>query len=251
MWIMRRIKAGQVEEKYSFYSPATLRPRGRRKQKCTPRKQDVNEHGAERRLARILNCNFRHNDALLRLSYDEETLPQSREAAEAELVAFLRRVKYQLGKVGKKLDAYVCVTSDMSGDTGEPVRIHHHVVLHADAVRMEDGKLWVGKADLETLWGRGSVNLRTLYDQPDLTPMAEYLMRQVRRVPDKAKYKAARGMKKPEIIDEEEITNTRELRPPKGARLQYRRAYEPGRPQYIRYVRPEKAGRKRGGRKKE
>lgn len=248
MWMMRRIKAGQVEEKYSFYSPATLRPRGRRKQKCTARKQDVNEHSAEKRLARILNCNFRHNDALLRLSYEPETLPKDRDQAEADLSAFLRRMKYQLGKTGKKLDAYVCITSDMDGKTGEVVRIHHHLVVKAEAVRLEDGKLWAGNADLEALWGKGSINLRALYDQPDLTPMAEYLMRQVRRVPDKAKYKAARGMKKPEIVDEEEITNTRELKAPKGARLQYRREYEPGKPQYIRYVREDRH-EKRGGRR--
>ena len=245
VWIMRRIQAGQVEEKYDFYSAATIRPRGRRIQKCTPRKQDVNEHTAEKRLARILNCNFLPGDVLLTLSYAEDAVPDSREQAEADLTAFLRRMKYQTAKAGGKLDAYVAVTSDMDGSTGEVKRVHHHVVLKASAIRMENGLLYAGKADLVRLWGKGGAYIRTLHDQPDLTPVAAYLMRQVRRIPDKSKYKAARGMKKPVIVDEEIVSGTRELRAPKGARVLYKAAYEPGRPQYIRYVRKDRKGRRR------
>ena len=95
------------------------------------------------------------------------------------------------------------------------------------------------------LWGKGGAYIRTLHDQPDLTPVAAYLMRQVRRIPDKSKYKAARGMKKPVIVDEEIVSGTRELRAPKGARVLYKAAYEPGRPQYIRYVRKDRKGRRR------
>ena len=70
-WMERKIRAGAVEEKYTFFAPLTAKPRGKRKQKCTPRAQDVNEHMAEKRFARLLNCNFRHNDLMLGLEYDE------------------------------------------------------------------------------------------------------------------------------------------------------------------------------------
>ena len=259
-WMERKIRAGAVEEKYTFFAPLTAKPRGKRKQKCTPRAQDVNEHMAEKRFARLLNCNFRHNDLMLGLEYDAfhyaELEAQAygdmdgmRAIAEKDTDSFVRRMKYHLAKAGKMLGVYVCVVSDMDGDTGELVRSHVHLILKAGTIRMEDGRLWAGDKDLEELWGKGSISVDTLHNQSDFTPLAQYLLRQVRRQKDKAKYKISRGMKKPVIVDEEVVTNTRELRAPKGARVQYRRAYEPGKPQYIRYVVPEREKRKRGGKR--
>lgn len=254
-WMRRTIQAGAVQEKYNFLAPEKARPRGRRIGHVTPREQDVNEHTAEKRLARIMNCNFRHNDLLVTLTYDEDSLQaladqaqqgdDPRQAAEAELSRFFARLKYHAGKAGVRLSRYIAVTADLDGDTGEVVRCHHHLVLPAQAIRFEDGRLYAGRADVETLWGHGSVNLRTLHDQADLTPVAVYLLRQVRRVPDRAKYRAARGMEKPVIVDEELDSGMRELKAPKGAKILYRSAYEPGRPQYIRYVVPERQSRKK------
>ena len=255
VWMQRTIRAGTVEEKYSFFAPVNAKPRGRRRQKCSPRKQDVNEFEAVKRLARLLNANFRHNDSLVTLTWDEDHIAQlgdpvdpdaMRAQAEKAVDRFLDRMRYHLRRAGKKLGRYVCVVADINGDTGELVRPHAHLVLPAAALRLEDGHLYAGKAEVEALWGNGAVDLRLLHDQPDLTPVAAYLMRQVRRQPDKAKYKAARGMAHPAIVYEKIVTNTRELQAPKGAKLLYRRTYEPGKPQYIRYVRKtETKGRRR------
>ena len=247
----RTIRAGAVEETYTFLAPDRARPRGRRVGTASKRKQDSNEFQAEKRLARLLNANFRHNDILLTLTYDEDRIagPDAdavRSCAMKDLSRFLERMKYHAGKAGTALSKYIAVTSDINGDTGEYVKIHHHLVLPASIARFEDGKILVGKTDLEKLWGKGACNLRLLHDQDDLTPVAQYLLRQVRRVPDHAKYRAARGMEKPVITDEEIVSGTRELRAPKGARILYKAAYEPGRPQYIRYVRKQAAkGRRR------
>lgn len=257
-WMARTIRAGATGEKYDFPVPLAAKPKGRRMQKCTPRKQDENEHRAEKRLARLLNCNFKHNDALLTLTWDEDHVAElgnpadanaARSIAEKAADNFLARVKYHLRRARKTLGVYILVVSDMNGDTGELVRPHVHLVVKGSAVRMEDGKLYAGASDLEALWGRGSINLRALHDQPDLTPVAVYLMRQVRRQPDKAKYRAARGMKKPVIVDEEIVSGRRELRAPKGAKIVYRSAYEPGKPQYIRYVMPERDKTAKGRRR--
>ena len=254
VWMQRVIRAGDVEEKYRFFAAANAKPRGKRRQKCSPRKQDVNEFEAVKRLARLLNCNFRHRDSMITLTWDGPSIAelgdpadvdQARAIAERVVDKFIERLRYHLRKAGKKLDSYVSVVADINGDTGEIVRPHAHLVLPASVLTMRDGHLYAGKADLEKLWGRGGINLRTLHDQPDLTPIAVYLMRQVRRQPDKAKYKAARGMRQPVIVDEEMVSNTREIQAPKGARVLYRSAYEPGKPQYIRYEMPRKRGGKR------
>ena len=254
VWMQREIRAGDVGEKYTFFAPSNARPRGKRKQKCSPRKQDVNEFEATKRFARLLNCNFKHRDSLITLTWDGSCIAElgdpadvdtARAIAEKTVDKFVERMRYHLRKAGKRLSTYVVVVADINGDTGEIVRPHAHLILPASVLRMEDGHLYAGKADLEKLWGRGDVNLRTLHDQLDLTPVAVYLMKQVRRQPDKAKYKAARGMKQPVIVDEKIVTNSREIQAPKGARMLHRNDWEPGKNQYIRFQLPKKNGRKR------
>jgi hypothetical protein len=95
------------------------------------------------------------------------------------------------------------------------------------------------------------VDYRPLHDQADYTPVAEYLMRQVRRLPDASKYKGSRNLKKPELISEEIVYQSRELKVPRGCRLMHRAEYMPGEAQYIRYVKentkPRKGSGKHGG----
>lgn len=251
----RTIKAGQTTERYKFWAPVQAKPRGRRLQRCTPRAQDANEHTAEKRVTRLINCNFTHRDAMLGLSYDKAhyaaLLDQAggdpgkeKEIAEKDVKKFLDRYKYHAKKAGIRLSVYFCVVSDMDGDTGELVHDHAHLLVKAGYVRMEGGHLYIGEKDLEELWGKGSINHKSLWDEPDFGALARYLMRQVRRVPDKAKYIAARGLKKPVIIDEEDDGGGR-LRVPKGARILEQRYNEADGTEYIRYVMPERRTRRR------
>lgn len=252
-WMRRTIKAGQVREKYRFLVPVQARPRGRRVGHCSPRAQDANEHTAEKRVARLLNCNFVHRDAMLGLEYDEMhhtalleeaggDLMRARELALRDVDRFIERVRYHARKAGLRLNRYFCVVSNMDGDTGEYVRDHAHLIVKAGLVRMENGRLYVGEKDLEALWGMGAINLTQLHNQPDLTPLALYLLRQVQRIPDKAKYKAARGMEQPEIIDEEIDSGNRSLRVPKGAKVSAMHVDQDG-SQYVRYVVPAKSAK--------
>ena len=67
-----------------------------------------------------------------------------RAAADHELQLVIRRVKRELDKAGVSL-RYVAVTSDMDGDTGETVRVHHHLVVDRaarDAFRQRSGPAW-------------------------------------------------------------------------------------------------------------
>lgn len=253
-FMIREIQSGRVVEKTCFPVAPNVKPRSvRRRGNTLPRKQDANERACTKRLSRLLNCNFRAGDLLLSPTYraeameklcagvDLEDMDALRRRAEHEVGLFLQRLKRALGKEGVEL-RYIAVTSDMDGETGEAVRVHHHIVIPSDGITMSDGALFVGKRRLAAIWGQGDLDYRPLSHQEDYTPLAEYLMRQVRRLPDARKYRPSRNLRKPKLLSERMVYTSRELRVPKGAKLVYRAAYQPGEAQYIRYILPGKRG---------
>lgn len=139
-----------------------------------------------------------------------------RAAAEHELQLMIRRVKRELDKLGLPL-RYVAVISDMDGDTGETVRVHHHLVVDR-AVRDVFVEKWAGL---------GGVDWKPLSPQMDYTPLASYLIRQVRRVPDHKKYISSRNLLRVEPKDRIAMSEA-EVRVPKGGVLLFREAYHPG-----------------------
>ena len=153
-----------------------------------------------------------------------------REAADRELVNCLRRVKRMLEKDGIEL-YYIAITSDMDGDTGEQVRVHHHLL-----VPMGTEQAFVEK--WEKL-GWGGVSWTPLWaNQTDRTPIAEYLLRQVRRVPDANKYKSSRNLIRPKARVRAVPTGSL-LRAPRGCTLLHINEYKPGQAQYMAYLLPE------------
>lgn len=248
-WVVRTYEAGAVGEKTKFWVPGERPSKSGRREKQEIKKQEQNEQSAEKSMARLLNANFCQGDLLLGLDYSEEGLERIlswareqgmnvdgseeermdavRAAAEHELRLVLRRVKREMAKAGLVL-RYVAVTSDMDGDTGETVRVHHHMVVPAEA----------REAFVEKWAGMGGVDWSPLSAQEDYTPIAAYLIRQVRRVPDAKKYVSSRNLVRPQPRDRVALTDA-ELRVPRGAKLLHRNEYKPGRPQYIRYVLPE------------
>ena len=76
-------------------------------------------------------------------------------------------------------------------------------------------------------------------DQEDRTPIAEYIIRQVRRIPDAKKYRSTRNLLRPQPKDRIALSEA-ELRVPTGGKLLFRQEFKPGRPQYIRYTLPPK-----------
>ena len=256
-WATRTYKVGRIGEKIKYWIPGKKPSRSERRLKTDIKKQEQNETNAIRRLARDLNDprNFEPGDLLLGLDYSEkgmarllawiEEQEEYREidmndetksmdaiyaAAEHELELALRRVKRCLAKEAVGLHA-AYITSDMDGETGETVRIHHHLVVNKESKQAfveKWEKLGMGGVDWETMWKW----------QDDRTPISEYFIKQVRHVPDAKKYKTTRNLIRAVPKDRVAITSA-ELRPPKGARLLHRSEYKPGRPQYIRYLLPE------------
>lgn len=274
-FVIRTWEAGDIGEKTKFFVPGK-KPDGitSRRQKNAIRKQEQNEYSALKMLARLIHANFTAKDLLLGLDYSDEGLERVlswgrknglpvdstdetlrndaiREAAAHELDIALRRVKRELDKSGLELKG-IYVTSDMDGVTGEIVRVHHHLIVNAGT---EEAflKCW-------EKFGLGGVSWEHLWEnQIDRTRLAEYLLEQVRRVPDAKKYRSTRNLVRP--IHKDRIVSTdNELVVPKGGKLIFRQEYENKmglqsdfqnrRPQYIRYITPKALRRMEAEREK-
>ena len=250
-WVVRTYSAGRIGEKIKYWVPGEKPTRSKRKMKSDINKQRQNEFSAVKRVARLLNANFTAGaDALFTVTYN----PQALEAIELhametlagdvsaedfrnacydlahhQLVNFIRRVRRACTAAGIPL-RYLAVTSDMNGKTEEAVRLHHHLVVNREALDICREKWTAGEAE-----GKVLDNL-SFVDQ-DLTPLAEYLLDQVRRLPDERKYVPSRSLVIPQPKDRAVSTGA-ELRVPRGGQLLHRNEWKPGMPMYIRYVLP-------------
>lgn len=265
-WVVRTYTAGGIiGEKTKFFVPGE-RPTGktRRKEKSEIRKQEQNEYSAIKRMARLMRENFSEGDVILGLDYsdsglekitgyarklnsafdslaEEEQQALIYEAAQHEAVLCLRRVSRAAKAQGLELK-YILITSDMDGDTKERVRIHHHLVINRECVEL-----------FKTKWAKlGGVDYSPISKQADYTPIAEYLLKQVRRTKDANKFASSRNLARPAPKDRVAATNA-ELRVPQGGLLLYRQEYSnrngesPYQPQYIRYIIPQKDRQRQEG----
>ena len=263
---IRTYEAGAIGEKTKFFVPGKRAENGKlsRRQRNAIRKQEQNEYSSQKSLARILNANFGAGDLFLGLDYsddglkrvlewgrkqglpvdaEDETVRQDAiwEAASHELDIALRRVRRKLDKEGMELKA-VYITSDMNGETGEIVRVHHHLIVNGG---VQDAFVNAWEKD-----GLGGVSWSPLWDnQLDRTPIAEYLIKQVRRIPDAKKYRSTRNLVRP-VPKTRVVYTDNELLVPKGGKLIFRQEMKAGgrvsasdlnrQAQYIRYILPEK-----------
>lgn len=243
-WVIRTYTAGDIGEKIKYWVPGKKPSRSQRRIKSDIRKQQQNENDATKRVARIINENFRGGDIFDALTYSdssldmlcmgmplflgiEEELDWIYRRAEHELELFIRRCRNACKKAGVEFK-YIAITSDMDGETGDPVRIHHHIVANREV-----------KAIIRELWTHGAIEKNAVWHEKDHFGLAKYLMDQVRRIPDAKKYKRSRNLTIPEPKDRIALGG-KEVQAPRGAKMLYRGAFIPGRPQYIRYVLPRK-----------
>lgn len=186
-----RCKNGVIE-KTRYHVGDNARPRGRKTGVTTPRQQEQNFNTAVRRLARLLNCNCTADKGLLvTLRFADEGIDKLREtaggdpdklrdAAEHQAMLWLRRLRRKDKGV---IPFYTLSASDMDGDTGELVRLHVHICMETDGSLSWDA--------LRDSWTLGSVNIRSLRGQDDYSPIAYYMLKQVRRVPDRKNTRSA------------------------------------------------------------
>lgn len=179
-WMERTYRVGDVVEKFVGPVGNNTKPRaGRKRGNTTERQFERNDKAAARKLARLINANFKPGDMFITLTYDTEHLC-GRKEAEKQVRLFFDRVKRMLARDGREL-FWILTTSDTDGGSGEPVRIHHHLILPRLAYEVVCEK-----------WQAGTVDYQLLKHQKDYYRLAVYLLKQAKREPD-AKNTAAAG----------------------------------------------------------
>jgi len=250
-WVIKTEEAGLIGEKTKYWVPGEKPTRSLRKLKSDIRKQRQNESDEIRRCNRTLNANWPKasgymilltfsDETLSRIApnYDEddhETWDEALIAARHEEELWLRRCARACKKAGIEF-RYYGVTSDLDLDPRQQIHVHTRPHLHfvVDPACVDIGK----KA-----WGKGHAGEKQLKSEIDHYDLAKYLIEQTRRtMPNEIVYTASRNLKKPkETI--RVAPSDKEVQPPKGARVLHRTEYRYGRPQYVRYVIPEKPKR--------
>lgn len=147
-----------------------------------------------------------------------------------ELVNWIRRAKRRLPQ-GVELK-YMGWKSDLDGKTFKPTLPHLHVFVNAE-----------GLEAMRETWSMGFVFEKKLWSahHGDLTDLVEYLMAQSRTVGTEKRYIPSRNLRQPQATRPRPARNPdASLRVPKGASLIWKSEQRAGRPQKIRYYRPER-----------
>lgn len=237
------ISGRTVEIRRVYMAPGRNRAvrRGLRAKKSSLKKISANERDAVLRLARTINANFERGDLWVTLTYGQD-LPSSAEEAEARLVKFMRRLRGAMGRQGQQLQRYVIATGTRDSETGEPVRLHHHLILPGEC-----------KDLLFALWPADDITVRYLDGRGDHTALARYIVQNTTTGEHggKRRYSTAKGMKKPIVTEPVPVRLRDRLRVPSDCNI---RANELLRDEdapwsaslYLRYVRArEPSGRYR------
>lgn len=253
LYMITKIISGEVVERRK--TRITRRPArrgGRTRGNSSEKKIAGNLEYAKLQLARTLNCNYTRGDLWLTLTYDTaglEKIHDDYETAKKEAGKFVDRLVYRLKKQGL-VTRWVLSTSCIDGETGEVVRLHHHLVITGEGFRVEGRTLMLGEECLDDIWGNGTVDYKALRNQKDYKPLADYIVNQARHVPDEKKWTCSRNMKKP-IVRREVVTGGGQLRVPAGAMELPGTRYDPEKNQnFVRYIPKERdPGKKIGGHK--
>ena len=175
-------------------------PRGMRKgvgrepvQKSPEEIQKANMKQAAKRLARLINANFRPGDVHVTLTYRKENRPDPQEA-QKNLEDFRKAMRKKYRKAGKEL-RWIAVTEYKS------TAIHHHMIIN----NINDG-VFTTMDYIRELWkGRGSPKFVQLYDDAEYTQLADYLIKETEKTfrdpdsPVKQRYSCSRNLVQPKV----------------------------------------------------
>lgn len=259
---MRRIyrcRNGVVDGS-DFWISDSAQPRRGKAKPSTARKQEANRNQAAHILARKLNNNFEQGDLFLTLTWNDKawrklrtaaykTLPRgSREKAEVKRDAilfeaeregkkFLRRVR----EAGAKDCKYMILASDMDGRTGDPARVHVHIILSGESVTQAKKELLICDRTLESFWPFGDVDYENLR-RGSYSSLAAYLIRQTRDIKNHKRYACSRNLEACEYEEIELGQDAEPLQAPPGAEVE---EYQNNPTNdygmvYIRYIEPQR-----------
>ena len=140
--------------------PEYTQPKGSRSKKSKPTTETraaLNDKNRKEYLAHLASTNFTGQDYYITLTYNDEHLPESYNAAVHELRKFISRAKYRAKKKGKELK-----TIAVTGFGSKRKRLHHHLIMSGCFMPWEIVDLWRDRDGN----GRGRVDTSALqFDQ--------------------------------------------------------------------------------------
>jgi len=233
--------------------PTVRKKRGiRRAGASSLKKIKANERSCVMNLARTINCNFREGDWFVTLKYDDQHYPADPSADPAEkreqeyctakkilTKKFLPKLRTIYREItGKSLKA-VWVTANWSTKQKHYARIHHHMVLPADALAIAND-IWREIGGLD-----GTMQAECLNSEGDYSRIAAYMIDNVQGRPaGENRWSGCRGMEKPIISDPVEVTDVETMEPLQDEIVKdvYEMVDEDGRivSKYMRGVMPER-----------
>lgn len=241
-YIRRYVCDNGIEYKTKFFVRENAACNSSRKKDAAVHRAEKAATEASHELGRIFNCNFKvGRDLHLTFTYSDKALEAlMKKAGSDDPDAFvklakkeydncLKRVKYRANKQGIEVKA-AAVVSISDPETGEAVRLHHHVVVNAEAAMLFD-----------ECWTAGEVRGRELYSHygPDLQELADYMIAQAARVGTDKRYTRTRNLLSPVVYKPVKARKPEaELQVPRGCEKIWRSEYKKGRCQHIRYYRP-------------
>lgn len=200
MYIHEICIAGRTIEDCKYYSPYN-RPKGMKrtqKEKATSEEQfKVNERQAEKKLRRLINCNFEPGDYHLILTYRVDDRPEDKKMLKNDIREFNKKMRREYRKCGMEYK-YIHVY-----EIGKKGAMHHHLVIN--------------KVDPEVIrknWHKGRVRFFPLDDTGQYSDLANYLIKYssvMLKDPDRLqgkRWNASRNLKKPKIIKKRVLRNT-------------------------------------------
>ena len=222
---IKHIKAGLLHIEVIGTIPD--RPPGRqgraaRSQATSPAQQFYNDKCSWRELELVVAANFGRRALVLTHTYDDDHLPESKDAANRYFARFIRRFRAARKKRGAELQ-YIYVTEGyhekrandwlVEDGTLEDRRIHHHVVINAtDVDDLEE---------IRSLWQGGGYIRAEPLDVHYYRELAKYMTKEAREFgrpkPGERTWRCSRNLRRPEIEYIEIPSDSVTLTPPYGA----------------------------------
>ena len=173
-------------EVFNVSSKKKVITRAHRQKESSPAQKKLNEKNRIRYFIRLINSNFGRGDFTCELTYDDENLPDSREAILKDIRNYIKRMKRSCPDPKKV--KYVYVISNNKGDgSAERARGHVHMFISG-----------VPRDVIEDKWGKGYVNTDKLQmNEYGAAGKAAYMARQSN---SERSWGSSQNLKKPEPI---------------------------------------------------
>lgn len=217
------IYSGDVVEIEEYYCPRPVGvyiPRGTNKNVTPEQMAECNLMRARKKLARLVNTNFKEGDLFITLTYRRAVTV---EEGKSELAKFFRRVREYRKRHGLSPAKYIGVS-----ETGERGREHHHIVMSSHNTE-----------HITTLWKLGRAIVSKLEPGGDYTGLANYITKECIAGRGK-RWTASRNLMQPVVVRKEIKKKTVKINPPKGYTVVMQTQYysvETGETRYLKAVR--------------